>query len=129
MMSDSHAAMTLEGRQGFPERLRQLRKTKGLSQSELGKLVGLHYTHIGRYERASSSPSSESLKRLSDALGVTTDYLLEGTTEDAAKADFEDRDLLRMFKEVEELPVEEKQFVKKVLDALLTKKKLQALAG
>jgi transcriptional regulator with XRE-family HTH domain len=68
-------------------------------------------------------PSGDTLKRLADALGVTSDYLLEGATQDAAKAKFEDRELLRQFQEVERLPL-----VKKLLDAFLTKKQLQALA-
>jgi hypothetical protein len=54
--------------------------------------------------------------------------LLEGATHAAARADFEDRELLRMFKDIEAMSAEEKLFVKKVLDALVTKKKVQQLA-
>jgi len=114
---------------GFPERLRQLRKQKDLSQTELGEIVDLHYTHIGRYERGASKPSADALRRLADALGVSTDYLMEGTTEEAAKARFEDRELLRQFQEVESLPDDDKLVVKKLLDAFLTKKQIQRLAG
>ena len=39
-------AETLEG---FAQRLRELGKSKNLSQTELGQLAGLHYTHIGRF--------------------------------------------------------------------------------
>jgi transcriptional regulator with XRE-family HTH domain len=113
---------------GFAQRLRDLRKQKNLSQTELGQLAGLHYTHIGRFERGSSRPSGDTLKRLSDALGVTSDYLLEGNANEAAKARFEDRELLKQFQEVELLPDEDKNVVKKLLDAFLTKKQLQALA-
>lgn len=88
----------------------------------------LHYTHIGRFERGASRPSGDTLKRLADALGVTSDYLLEGATEDAAKAKFEDRELLKQFQEVERLPEEDKNVIKKLLDAFLTKKQLQSLA-
>ncbi|WP_230578205.1 helix-turn-helix domain-containing protein, partial [Xenorhabdus bovienii] len=62
---------------GFAQRLRELRRQKGLSQSELGKLAELHYTHIGRFERGTSRPGSDTLKRLADVLDVTSDYLLE----------------------------------------------------
>ncbi|WP_258399149.1 helix-turn-helix domain-containing protein, partial [Lonsdalea populi] len=82
---------------GFAQRLRDLRRQKGLSQSELGKLADLHYTHIGRFERGTSRPGGDTLKRLADALDVTGDYLLEGATDEAAKARFEDRELLRQF--------------------------------
>jgi transcriptional regulator with XRE-family HTH domain len=113
---------------GFAERLRMLRKQKNLSQTELGQLAGLHYTHIGRFERGTSRPGSDTLKRLADALGVSGDYLLEGAAEEAAKARFEDRELLRQFQEVERLPAEDKHVVKTLLDAFLTKKQLQTLA-
>jgi transcriptional regulator with XRE-family HTH domain len=112
---------------GFADRLRALRKQKNLSQTELGKLAGLHYTHIGRFERGTSRPSGDTLKRLADALEVSSDYLLDGSTEEAAKAKFEDRELLRQFQEVEHLPEEDKAVVKKLLDAFLTKKHLQSL--
>lgn len=114
--------------EGFAQRLRELRKQKNLSQTELGQLAELHYTHIGRFERGTSRPSGDTLKRVADALGVTGDYLLEGAADEAAKARFEDRELLKQFQEVERLPDEDKFVVKKLLDAFLTKKQLQALA-
>lgn len=86
---------------------------------ELGELVSLHYTHIGRYERGLSRPTA-------NALGVSGDYLMEGATEEAAKARFEDRELLRQFQEVETLPDDDKAVVKKLLDAFLTKKQIQS---
>lgn len=106
---------------GFAQRLRAVRKQKNLSQTELGKLAGLHYTHIGRFERGASRPSGDTLKRLANAPDGSSDDLLEGSTEDAAKAKFEDRELLRQFQEVEQLPEEDKTVVKKLLDAFLTK--------
>jgi transcriptional regulator with XRE-family HTH domain len=112
---------------GFAERLKQLRQQKKLSQTELAEIVGLHYNHIGRYERGVSRPAADALKRLADALGVTTDYLIDGTTEQAAKASFADRELLRQFQEVEKLSEEDKLVIKKLLDAFLVKKQLEVL--
>lgn len=113
---------------GFAQRLRELRKHKNLSQTELGQLAGLHYTHIGRFERGSSRPGGDTLKRVADALGVTSDYLLGGAVNAVAKARFEDRELLKQFQDVEQLSDEDKFVVKKLLDAFLIKKQLQALA-
>ncbi len=112
---------------GFAERLRSLRKQKNLSQTELGQQAGLHYTHIGRFERGLSRPGGDTLKRLADALDVTGDYLLEGAEDEAAKAKFSDRELLKQFQEVERLPDADKHVVKTLLDAFLTKKQLQTL--
>jgi len=114
---------------GFAERLRELRRQKDLSQSDLGERVGVHFTHISRYERGLSRPSADTLKRLADALGVSGDYLLEGATDEAAKARFEDRELLRRFQEVQELPERDKEIVKELLDAFLTRRHVQQLAA
>src|SRR5690606_23275210 len=56
---------------GFAERLKSLRKQRNLSQTELGQLVDVHYTHIGRDERGSSRPAADTLNRLAQALGVS----------------------------------------------------------
>jgi transcriptional regulator with XRE-family HTH domain len=96
--------------------------------SSLCKLAELHYTHIGRFERGTSLPGSETLKRLAVALDVTSDYLLEGAQDEAAKARFEDREFLRLFREIEKLPEEDKTVIKIFLDAFLTKKQIKLLA-
>ncbi|AYH07718.1 helix-turn-helix domain-containing protein [Pectobacterium parmentieri] len=83
---------------------------------------------MDRFERGTSRPGGDTLKRLADALDVTGDYLLEGVTDEATKARFEDRELLRQFQEVEQLPDEDKEVIKKLLDVFLTKKQIQALA-
>lgn len=114
---------------GFSERLKSLRKQRNLSQSELGELVDVHYTHIGRYERGSSRPAADTLNRLAQALGVSGDYLLEGSNEQAAVARFEDRELLTQFQEIQQLSDEDKHVVKVLLDAFLAKKKIQRLVG
>ena len=113
---------------GFAQWLKVQRKQKNLSRTDLGQLAELHYTHIGHFERGTSRPSDDTFKRLADALGVTSDYLLDGATDEAAKARFEDRELLKQFQDVEQLSDDDKNVVKKLLDAFLTKKHLQALA-
>ena len=112
----------------FPDRFRKLRLQKNFSQEELGKLAGIHANHLGRYERGLSKPSADTLQKLAEALGVSSDYLMGGSTDDFAKAKFEDLDLLHMFQEIEKFPADEKETIKKVLDAFLTKKKVQEMA-
>ncbi len=114
--------------EGFPERLRQLRTSRRLSQEDLGKMAGLHYTHIGRYERGLSRPSSANLQAIAEALGVSSDYLMSGSTEEFAKARFEDQDLLTMFRAVETFPEEDKQTVKNLIDAFIVKRRLREMA-
>jgi transcriptional regulator with XRE-family HTH domain len=49
---------------------------------------------IGHYEQGISQPAPNTQKRMGDALGVSGDYLIEGTTTNVAQAKFEDRELL-----------------------------------
>jgi transcriptional regulator with XRE-family HTH domain len=110
---------------GFSKRLRELRKQQGLTQTELGNLVDLHYTLVGRYESGSSMPSAETLISLAEILNVSIDYLLIGNTVDVATSNLKDKDLLKMFKETEKLNNKDKELVKQILDSFLTKKKLE----
>lgn len=118
-----------DGRQnGFSQRLKQLRVSKDLSQSELAELVGLRYAHIGRYERGLSDPSAEMLKKMAAALDVSTDYLLNGNEQAAAVADLKDKDLVNIFREVDQCSDDEKDFIKKVIDGLLVKTRIEHLS-
>ena len=109
------------------ERLKQLRRQKNLSQQELGDKAQVHYSHIGRYERGQSKPSTDTLRLLADALGVSSDYLLDGSTSQAAKATFEDRDLLRQFQELQSLNDDDKRIVKTLIDAFLARRKIEQI--
>ena len=54
---------------------------------------------------------------------------MEGRTDEATKATFEDRELLMRFKEVEQLNEADKHLVKEFINAFLTKKRLQSMMG
>lgn len=55
----------------------RLRREKGLSQSELGDMVGVSNKAVSKWETGEANPDISLLKPLSDALGVTADELLE----------------------------------------------------
>lgn len=65
----------------FPKRLRTAREQRGLDQGELADRAGLHGSAISHFETGTRKPSFDNLRRLADALDVTTDYLL-GRVED-----------------------------------------------
>jgi transcriptional regulator with XRE-family HTH domain len=113
----------------FGERLKKLRKQKNLSQQEIGEMTGMHFTNISRYERGLAMPNSGTLKKLSEALEVSGDYLIHGEVEDGARARFEDRELLRQFQTIQKFTDEDKLVVKKLLDAFIFQRQVQGLAG
>lgn len=70
-------------------RLAQRRKEKGLSQPELGDIVGITKNHISQFENG-GSVSLEVLLDICDALDITPDYLLFGTIRDTLSDDLID---------------------------------------
>lgn len=111
------------------ERIKTLRKQKGLSQGELGKLVGLSYAQIGRYETKGMQPAADVLKKIANELGVSPDYLLNGSAKDKAAANLDDKDLIKQFQEVEQMNEGDKNIVKRFLDAFITKIKLEQITS
>jgi transcriptional regulator with XRE-family HTH domain len=109
------------------DRIKQLRVDNNLTQSELAQKVGLTYVQIGRYEKGKSTPSADVLQKLANVLNTSTDYLMNGKTEQV-EAQLADKELIKQFQEVEKLSPEDKNLVKTFLDAFITKKKIQQLA-
>lgn len=68
--------MSRDASQIFGEKLREAREAKKLSQSDLAERTGLQPSAISHFETGRRSPSFDNLKRLADALQVSTDYLL-----------------------------------------------------
>lgn len=56
--------------------LRQLRQSRNLTQTELGKSVWLSKAVISKYENGLGYPNFDVLIRIANYFGVTTDYLL-----------------------------------------------------
>ena len=61
---------------GMGERLRSLRKERGLSQFQLGQAVGADANTISRWENNRIEASHSYVVKLANALGTTADYLL-----------------------------------------------------
>jgi transcriptional regulator with XRE-family HTH domain len=65
------------------DRARELRKAAGLSQKELGEVLGLSQNAISTIESGSRGTTIEKLVLLAEFFHVSTDYLL-GITDDPA---------------------------------------------
>ena len=60
----------------FMQRLRAARDLRQWSQSDLAKSAGMPPSSIAHFETGTRKPSFDTLRRLANALVVTTDYLL-----------------------------------------------------
>lgn len=59
-------------------RIKSARKNAGLTQKQLGKCLGISYQTIAQWENNLRNPKYTTLRKIADALGVSTEYLLNG---------------------------------------------------
>ena len=91
----------------FKDRLKDLRKAKGLSQVALAERLGLSKSTIGAYETGDITPSVEALNTIADFFNVDMDYLLGKEEQSRYFLDYsvsnianelsEDSDLMNLF--------------------------------
>lgn len=100
--------------EGFPERLVAVRKERNLTQQALADTVRCALTQLKRYESGASQPTLDVIKRLAQALRVSSDYLLFGKDERGP-----DEELRLQFEAVSRFDPEAKKVVKQVLDSMI----------
>ena len=101
-------------------RLAQLRDEKGLSQTQLGKIVNAAQNTVSQWELGTRGISSEMLIRLADFYTVSIDYLL-GRTENRTGTQANTRphvtsDEIELIKKYRSLDEDGKGAVKNTLD-------------
>ena len=60
----------------YSNRIRELRRAKGMNQEQLAEQIGLTKQAISQYERGVRKPSFEIIEALCDFFNVSSDYLL-----------------------------------------------------
>ena len=72
------------------KRIKKIRKKKGLSQEELGNLIGVTKVSICGYENGTRTPNLDTFCLLAKVFETSTDYLLgrEVTVLDANEKDY-----------------------------------------
>lgn len=63
----------------FAAKLRELRRSRGMTQAELARQAHVTPTYIGRLENGGAAPGIDLVDRLAKALGTTTHELLPTT--------------------------------------------------
>ena len=108
----------------FPQRLRSAREIRELNQEKLARRAGLQASAISHFETGTRKPSFDNLKRLADALNVTTDYLL-GRVEDPAGLAGADR----IYRHLEQLKGSDRKTAEDMIEMLARRAKERRQAG
>jgi transcriptional regulator with XRE-family HTH domain len=103
----------------FPERLKAARELRGLSQEQVAERSGLQPSAISHFETGSRKPSFDNLKRLADALRVSTDYLLGRTAHPEGHAAPDDP----LYRDVQRLDHSNREFASQFIAKLASTKK------
>ena len=60
----------------FADNLRRIMRDRGMTQAELGRMVGISQGNVSMYVTGRREPRATYILRIATALGVTTDELL-----------------------------------------------------
>lgn len=111
----------------FAQRLKELRKKKSLSQAQLANLIEVHFAQVSRYERGETMPNATAMTKLAQALETTTDYLMNGTSDDLLANVSLDKEIVSRFKQIQEMELSEKRVIISLLDAYIAKNKIEEI--
>ena len=101
------------------EKIKIFRIQHKLSQKELGEKVGSDAKQICRYETGAYKPSIDTLKRLADVLGVTTDFLLSDKKETKKEIGINDEELFMYCQAIDKMTAEVRNAVKFILNSVV----------
>ncbi|MFJ8064860.1 helix-turn-helix domain-containing protein [Psychrobacillus sp. NPDC096426] len=114
-------------------KLKQLRNTTHLTQSEFAKKIDVARTTYAMYEQGKREPDYETLKKIASFHGVTTDYLLGSEDLNRNNDDSNDEEFNKwlndprskiLFKEFNESSEEQKEALLKMWEFLKSQGKL-----
>jgi transcriptional regulator with XRE-family HTH domain len=110
--------------QDFPQKLKNLRQSKGWSQGQLGQKIGVDGNRISRYERGALWPSLDLMVGLAKAFDISVDYLVR-SDKDMAVSKLRNQELLRRIEQLDDMPEADQDALVRVLDAFIKKQRLE----
>lgn len=110
----------------FGQRLARIRKAKGLTQVELGKMIGVSQRIIHHYENKAEYPPAQKIIELAQALNMSIDELL-GADGGAGEDNFQDIKpaLAKKLRQASSLPAHDLKALTTFIDALILKQQVK----
>lgn len=94
----------------FSERLRDARERREMTQADLARKAGMQPSAIAHFEGDRRKPSFDNIRVLSQALGVTSDYLMGGAEQTTA------------FRNEEKLSDKDREYIQDIINVMVKKK-------
>lgn len=96
------------------KKINQLRKAKSLTLEALATSIGAGKSYVWELENRDINPSGERLTKIAEALGVTSEYLLDDERTEAEPSDLDQA----FFRKYQKLPPTTKKQIDSILDTL-----------
>lgn len=109
------------------EKIKQLRKEKDWSQTQLAQKLGVHPKHISKYENDVHNPPVETLAKIADIFGVSVDYLLNEHPKIISGTAIKDNKVLEYFEAVDKMDPEYKKMVFDLIDLITFKSNVEKM--
>lgn len=93
-------------------RIRELRKEKRLTQTDLAKLINVSQQTITKWENDSAEPSGGAIKSLSNVLNTSADYILG--IKEKSSIDLTDDDAIFTY-EGRQIPKEDLEIIRRLM--------------
>jgi transcriptional regulator with XRE-family HTH domain len=106
-------------RAAFGDRLRQLRKSQALTQTEFGERMGISQRLVAYYEAQGGSPSPELLVRFAEALRISTTELLSAAAMSSERPNADSVQLWRRFRRIQDLPEGDRKTIFRMIDTFV----------
>lgn len=102
----------------FPQRLRDIRQQRQLTQVRIAELVGIGIRVYHRWENGNATPHFDALLRLADVLDISLDELVgrEPVNEDSA---IHNHELHQLVRQVDQLSDDDQRALIAVMDGLV----------
>lgn len=109
----------------FNEKIKALRKSANLNQQELAGKLHIHVTHLSKIENGHLLPSIDIVQRLMKVFAVSADNLLND--EESSVVEIQNHELNEQLMLINQLDEEEKNALVKIINSMLTKKRMKDL--
>jgi len=110
--------------EGFAERLRAARSSRGLTQVRLAELLGISPRVYNRWERGAATPKLDTIVRLAEILDVSLDELVGRKPLSQPAIVVRNHRLHELYAQIDQLSDEDQQALIVLLDSLLKRSRL-----
>ncbi len=110
----------------FPETLKLLRESRGLTQARLAELIEASPRVYNRWETGAAAPRLDTLVKIADILNVSLDELV-GRTEPSSEVEIQNPRLHALYRHIDRLSDEDQQAVIILLDSLVKRSQMDQI--